>query len=54
MRALGMTGYPLQVQYEIMKRSGKEILNSIVWDVALTYGHYNLFDTSLFYSEDQR
>jgi aryl-alcohol dehydrogenase-like predicted oxidoreductase len=45
-KALGMTGYPLEVQHQIlqatMERHGKN-----VWDQSLVYSHYNLHDTSL-------
>mmetsp|Transcript_9229 Transcript_9229/g.13139 ORF Transcript_9229/g.13139 Transcript_9229/m.13139 type:complete len:403 (-) Transcript_9229:4589-5797(-) len=44
-KALGMTGYPLEVQHEILQRSLKE---KIVWDQSLVYGHFNLHNTSLF------
>ena len=45
-RALGMTGYPLEVQHYILERSIKEFGHNI-WDQALTYCHYNLHDTTL-------
>ena len=49
-RALGLTGYPLEVQYQILQASlemyGSEASNKI-WDQALTYGHFNLHDSSL-------
>lgn len=48
-RALGMTGYPLQVQHQIMQATLQRFPNSIrVWDQALTYGHYNLHDCTIF------
>lgn len=46
-RALGMTGYPLPIQYQILQRTLTEFPNTTVWDQALTYGHFNLHDTSL-------
>ena len=46
-RALGMTGYPLSVQHQILQQS-LQIFGNTVWSQALTYGHYNLHDTSLF------
>jgi aryl-alcohol dehydrogenase-like predicted oxidoreductase len=45
-RALGMTGYPLEVQHQILQRS-LEVHGPDVWDQALTYGHFNLHDMSL-------
>ena len=50
-KALGMTGYPLVTQYQILQRS-KELVgtddDAFIWDQCLTYGHYNLGNTSLF------
>ena len=56
-RALGMTGYPLEVQYQILQRTldfqkddigdGGYNSDGPVWDQALTYGHFNLHDKSL-------
>ena len=50
-RALGLTGYPLEVQYQILQASldlfGTEDRASRIWDQALTYGHFNLHDSSL-------
>jgi L-galactose dehydrogenase len=45
-RALGLTGYSLPVQYQIFQRS-LELYGTGVWDQSLTYGHFNLHDTSL-------
>ncbi len=49
-KALGLTGYPLEVQYQILQASlekfGAEDSKQI-WDQALTYGHFNLHDSSL-------
>jgi L-galactose dehydrogenase len=45
-RALGLTGYPLQVQYQILQAS-IEHFGTNVWDQSLTYGHFNLHDSSL-------
>jgi len=45
-KAIGMTGYPLEVQWELMERSRKE--HNILFDQCLTYCHYNLHDQSLF------
>ena len=49
-KALGLTGYPLEVQYQILQASlekyGAEDSRRI-WDQALTYGHFNLHDSSL-------
>ncbi|VEU35524.1 unnamed protein product [Pseudo-nitzschia multistriata] len=49
-KALGLTGYPLEVQYQILQHSletygGEESVR--IWDQALTYGHFNLHDASL-------
>jgi L-galactose dehydrogenase len=53
-RALGLTGYSCQVQYQIFQRSlelygggGGASSTSTIWDQSLTYGHFNLHDTSL-------
>lgn len=46
-RALGMTGYPLCVQYQILQRS-LETHGPSIWDQSLVYGHFNMHDTSLF------
>ena len=49
-KALGLTGYPLEVQYQILQdslnRYGAEASRQL-WDQALTYGHFNLHDSSL-------
>jgi aryl-alcohol dehydrogenase-like predicted oxidoreductase len=45
-KALGMTGYPLAVQHQILVRS-KETFGRNIWDQSLTYGHFNLFSTRL-------
>jgi aryl-alcohol dehydrogenase-like predicted oxidoreductase len=45
-RALGMTGYPLEIQYQILQASFERFGNDC-WDQALTYGHFNLHDRSL-------
>jgi len=47
-RAIGMTGYPLSIHREILRRSRDE--KGIVFDQCLTYCHYNLHDQSLFTS----
>mmetsp|Transcript_7300 Transcript_7300/g.9458 ORF Transcript_7300/g.9458 Transcript_7300/m.9458 type:complete len:406 (+) Transcript_7300:321-1538(+) len=46
-RAVGITGYPLKVQHEIIVRSSEK---GFLFDQALTYCHYNLHDQSLFES----
>jgi len=46
-RALGMTGYSLEVQYQILQAS-LDMHGSSVWDQSLVYGHFNLHDSSLF------
>ena len=45
-RALGLTGYPLEVQHLILQKS-LETLGENIFDQSLTYGHFNLHDTSL-------
>jgi L-galactose dehydrogenase len=45
-RAIGLTGYPLEVQDQILHAS-LERFGTNVWDHALTYAHYNLHDRSL-------
>jgi L-galactose dehydrogenase len=47
-KALGMTGYPLEVQYQILQRTLQDFGDTRVWDQALTYSHFNLHDSSLF------
>jgi L-galactose dehydrogenase len=45
-RAIGLTGYPLAVQHQILQASIARF-GTNVWDHALTYAHYNLHDQSL-------
>jgi len=47
-KSLGLTGYPLEVQYQIYQRT-LELYGerNDIWDQALTYGHFNLHDSSL-------
>jgi L-galactose dehydrogenase len=45
-RALGMTGYPLEVQHFLLQRS-LDTFGENIWDQALTYSHFNLHDDSL-------
>lgn len=45
-KALGLTGYPLEVQYQIYQHS-LDRYGSNIWDQSLTYGHFNLHDSSL-------
>jgi L-galactose dehydrogenase len=45
-RAIGITGYPLEVQFQILQRS-MEDFGANIWDQALTYGHFNLHNSSL-------
>jgi aryl-alcohol dehydrogenase-like predicted oxidoreductase len=44
--SLGLTGYPLQTQLKILLASLQRFGTNI-WDQALTYGHFNLHDSSL-------
>lgn len=47
-KALGITGYPLKTQYQILQRSLElDATSGPIWDQSLTYGHYNLANTSL-------
>lgn len=47
-KALGMTGYPLEVQYQLLQKTYLDYGGKTdVWDQALTYGHFNLHDSSL-------
>jgi Aldo/keto reductase family len=46
-----VTGYPLSVQHQILERSFQEYGRNI-WDQSLTYGHYNLHDTSLLHDDN--
>lgn len=46
-RALGLTGYPLEVQYQILQATLDRFPETKVWDQSLTYGHLNLHDQSL-------
>ena len=50
-RALGLTGYPLSVQRQILDATAAHFrgvpMDVDVWDQCLTYGHYNLHDTTL-------
>lgn len=54
-RAIGLTGYPLEVQREILVRSREDPVagagggDGFVFDQCLTYCHCNLHDTSLLY-----
>ncbi len=42
-RAIGITGYPLEIQIEILQRADKGL-----FDQSLTYGHFNLHNQNLF------
>ena len=49
-KALGITGYPLDVQHEILVRSATVFPgNTVVFDQSLVYCHNNLHDMSLFH-----
>lgn len=47
-RAIGLTGYPLDVQHEILVKAASEFPNATVFDQSLVYCHNNLHDMSLF------
>ena len=46
-RSIGLTGYPLAVQHQIMEVSFKRFGTSL-FDRSLSYCHFNLHDTTLF------
>ena len=46
-KAIGITGYPLHIQKQIIEQSWN--VHKIRIDQSLTYGHYNLHDQSLFF-----
>lgn len=48
MNAIGITGYPLELQHEILVKSGQR---GMKFDQTLTYSHCNLHDSSLFTNE---
>lgn len=54
-KAIGVTGYPLEVQYKILSRcmdlQTKNEFGGIVFDQSLVYCHCNLHDVSLFRDE---
>lgn len=47
-KAIGLTGYPLKVQHEIMLKCSKHFKDGLVFDQSLVYCHNNLHDMSLF------
>ena len=47
-RAIGMTGYSLAVQYKLIHRTFEKY--GVYFDQSLTYCHYTLFDQSVFHS----
>ena len=49
-KALGLTGYPLHIQHQLLQATLERFPNQDqgIWSQALVYGHYNLCDTSLF------
>lgn len=47
-KAIGLTGYPLDVQHEILVKCSEEFDGSFVFDQSLVYCHNNLHDMSLF------
>ena len=47
-KALGLTGYPLEVQQEILVKAADEFRIGNVFDQSLVYCHNNLHDNSLF------
>jgi L-galactose dehydrogenase len=48
-KAIGMTGYSLRVQHELIHRTYEKY--GVLFDQSLTYCHYTLFDQSLFDSQ---
>ncbi|EED93766.1 predicted protein, partial [Thalassiosira pseudonana CCMP1335] len=49
-KAIGITGYPLEVQHEILVRCFEVFSDEVVFDQSLVYCHNNLHDMSLFES----
>ena len=49
-KAIGITGYPLEIQHEILVRNFRKS-NRFDFDQALTYCHFNFHDQSLFSSK---
>jgi L-galactose dehydrogenase len=47
-KAIGITGYPLEVQHEILVRCFEVFSDEVVFDQSLVYCHNNLHDMSLF------
>lgn len=47
-KAIGITGYPLEVQHEILVKCSEQFDNGLVFDQSLVYCHSNLHDMSLF------
>lgn len=45
-KAIGLTGYPLEVQHQIMVESLR-VFGRNIWDQSLTYGHLNLHTQGL-------
>jgi aryl-alcohol dehydrogenase-like predicted oxidoreductase len=45
-KALGMTGYPLEVQFQILQQA-LMVFGENIFDQALTYGHFNLHNARL-------
>jgi len=47
-KAVGLTGYPLEVQHEILVKCSKNFKDGLIFDQSLVYCHNNLHDMSLF------
>lgn len=47
-KAIGLTGYPLEVQHEILVNCSEQYKDTLVFDQSLVYCHNNLHDMSLF------
>lgn len=47
-KAIGLTGYPLEVQHQILVKSRRQFGDESVFDQSLVYCHNNLHDMSLF------
>ncbi|KAL7521430.1 hypothetical protein ACHAWX_006107 [Stephanocyclus meneghinianus] len=48
-KAIGLTGYPLEVQHEILVKCSENFDDGLVFDQSLVYCHSNLHDMSLFH-----
>ena len=47
-KAIGLTGYPLEVQHEILVKCSEHFKDELIFGQSLVYCHNNLHDMSLF------